>query len=66
MDYGAAYNRAADEFDHLAGAGIGLRYAKPDDWFAQLDIAHKIDGRDDRVEPGNNDLRIWLQVYKMF
>ena len=66
VDYGAAYNRAADEFDHLAGAGIGLRYAKPDDWFAQLDIAHKIDGRDDRVEPGNNDLRIWLQVYKMF
>lgn len=65
-DYGVAHNRVTDEYDHLAGVGAGLRYAQSNDWFAQLDVAHKIEGRDDRVEPGNNDLRIWLRLYKMF
>lgn len=65
IDVGAAKNRAADELDHLADAGVGLRYAKKDDWYAHLDFAHKIDGRDDRSEPGDNDYRVWFQVYKM-
>ena len=66
VDIGAAKNRVTDKLDHLADAGVGLRYAKKDDWYAHLDFAHKIDGRDDRSEPGDNDYRIWFQLYKMF
>ena len=65
VDVGAAKNRVTDKLDHLADAGVGLRYAKKDDWYAHLDFAHKIDGRDDRSEPGDNDYRVWFQVYKM-
>ncbi len=66
IDVGAAKNLATGETDHQAGGGIGLRYAKSEDWYFQLDYAHKIDGREDRSEPGNDDGRIWFQLYKMF
>lgn len=66
IDVGAAKNLAAGTIDHLAGWGVGLRYTKKNDWYAQLDVAWKIDGRPDRSEPGDDDCRVWFQVYKMF
>ena len=66
VDVGAAKNLLTDEIDHLAGWGVGLRYSKPNDWYAQFDFARKINGRPDRSEPGDDDCRLWFQVYKMF
>lgn len=65
-DVGAVKNRAMDTMDHLAGWGVGLRYSKNGDWYAQLDYARKIDGRPDRTEPDDHDGRIWFQLYKLF
>ena len=46
VDVGAAKNLAtrSNEIDHLAGWGVGLRYSKPNDWYAQFDFARKING----------------------
>lgn len=68
VDAGAVQDKTIknNSWDHLAGWGIGLRYAKDNDWYAQLDYAWKINGRDDRVEPENHNGRLWFQVYDMF
>lgn len=65
LDHGVA-GLHGGTLDHLTGAGIGLRYEKPNDWYAQIDYAWKIGGREDRTEPGDRDGRFWIQVYKMF
>ena len=54
------------EHRNLAGWGVGLRYAKPGDWYAQFDYAWKINGEDNISEDHNHDGRMWFQVYKMF
>lgn len=54
------------EHRNLAGWGVGLRYAKPGDWYAQFDYARKINGEDNISEDHNHDGRMWFQVYKMF
>ena len=65
VDVGAAKNLLTDEIDHLAGWGVGLRYSKPNDWYAQFDFARKINGLPDR-DGGDDDYRLWFQVYKIF
>lgn len=59
-------NKGYGEHRNLAGWGVGLRYAKPGDWYAQLDYARKINGEDNVSEDHNHDGRMWFQVYKMF
>lgn len=54
------------EHRNLAGWGLGLRYAKPGDWYAQFDYARKINGEDYTSEDHNHNGRMWFQVYKMF
>lgn len=66
FDTGYADNKAANYKEHLSGWGLGLRYSKQNDWYAQLDWARKIDGRRDWTEPHDSDNRLWLQVYKMY
>ncbi len=66
IDTAGAKDKEMNSWDHLAGWGLGLRYAKDNDWYAQLDWARKIDARNDRVEPKDHDGRWWFQVYKMF
>lgn len=66
VDYGVAKSRSTAQYDHLTDAGIGFRYVKDNDWYANFDFAHKIDGRADLSEPGDNDYRLWFQIYKMF
>ena len=66
LDWGGVKNRAYDQWDHLAGWGLGLRYAKPNDWYAQLDWSKKINAREDLVEPNDHSGRWWFQMYKMF
>ena len=66
VDVGAAKNMESGETDHLAGWGVGLRCSKPTDWYAQLAYAHNIAGRPDRTEDGDDDGRLWFQLYKMF
>lgn len=66
LDAGYANDRAFQRSEHLYGWGVGLRYAMPNDWYAQLDFARKIDARPDRSEPEDHDGRVWFQLYKMF
>lgn len=66
LDAGYANDRAFQRSEHLYGWGVGLRYAMPNDWYAQLDFARKIDARPDRSEPEDHDGRVWFQIYKMF
>lgn len=66
IDWGGAETKEDDNWDHLAGWGLGLRYAKDNEWYAQLDWSKKINGRRDYSEPKDHDGRWWFQVYKMF
>lgn len=66
IDTGVAGNKETGELDHLAGWGLGLRYAKEHDWYAQLDWSRKINGRPDRIERDDHSGRWWFQLYKMF
>ncbi len=51
---------------NLAGWGLGLRYAKENDWYAQFDYAWKIHGEPYQSEDHDHRGRMWFQVYKMF
>lgn len=66
LDAGYAKDRAWDRSERLYSWGVGLRYAMPNDWYAQLDYAWKIHARPDMSEPEDHDGRVWFQVYKMF
>lgn len=66
IDVGAAGLKGSDYIDHIAGWGLGLRYAQGNDWYAQLDWARKIDSRRDLVESDDHSGRWWFQLYKMF
>ena len=66
FDAGYVNDRAFHRSEHLYGWGVGLRYSLPNDWYAQLDYARKIDARRDLTEPEDHDGRVWFQVYKMF
>lgn len=66
FDAGYVNDRAFQRSEHLYGWGVGLRYSLPNDWYAQLDYARKIDARRDLTEPEDHDGRVWFQVYKMF
>lgn len=59
-------NKGYNEHDTLAGWGVGLRYAVPQEWYAQIDYARKINGHDDYSEEKNKNGRWWFQLYKMF
>ena len=65
IDVGAAKDLYAGDIYHLAGWGLGLRYSKQNDWYAQFDFARKINGLPDR-DGGDDDYRLWFQVYKIF
>lgn len=66
LDAGYVNDRAFQRSEHLYGWGVGLRYSLPNDWYAQLDYARKIDARRDLTEPEDHDGRVWFQIYKMF
>lgn len=66
IDVAAGKNLASGETDHISGWGLGVRYTKKNDWHAQFDWARKINGRPDRSEPGDDDYRLWFQLYIMF
>lgn len=58
--------KSANEHEKLAGWGLGLRYSKPNDWYAQFDYAWKIDGHEYQSEDHDHNGRMWFQLYKMF
>ncbi len=66
LDAGYVNDRAFQRSEHLYGWGVGLRYSLPNDWYAQLDYARKIDARRDLTEPEDHDGRVWFQIYKVF
>ena len=47
VDAGYAKDRVWDRSERLYSWGVGLRYAMPNDWYAQLDYARKFNARPD-------------------
>lgn len=58
--------KSSNQHEKLAGWGLGLRYTKPNDWYAQFDYAWKIDGHEYASEDHDHNGRMWFQIYKMF
>ena len=42
--------KSCGQHRNLAGWGVGVEYAKPNDYFLRLDYARKLDGRNSRVK----------------
>lgn len=58
--------KSANQYESLSGWGLGLRYSKPNDWYAQFDYAWKINAQPYQSEDHDHNGRMWFQVYKMF
>ena len=50
----------------LQGWGVGLSYAKPNDWFARLDYARRIGLEDGLSSDADSRQRIWFLLGKVF
>ncbi len=50
----------------LQGWGLGISYAKPDDWFARMDYARRIGMEDGLSKDAESRQRIWFLLGKMF
>lgn len=55
-----------DNHRKLAGWGLGIQYARVNDFFLRVDYARKIDGEAYRSESEDSDGRLWFQAYKLF
>ena len=51
---------------NLAGWGIGVEYAKPNDYLLRLDYARKINGEAFQSEGNDKNGRLWFLAYKAF
>ena len=51
---------------NLAGWGIGVQYAKPNDYYLRVDYAKKINGEAYQSEENDKNGRIWFLAYKLF
>ena len=50
----------------LQGWGLGISYAKPNDWFARMDYARRIGMEDGLSKDAESRQRIWFLLGKMF
>ena len=51
---------------NLAGWGVGVQYAKPNDYYLRVDYARKINGEAYQSEENDKNGRIWFLAYKLF
>lgn len=51
---------------NLAGWGVGVEYAKPNDYFLRLDYSRKINGEAYQSEDHDKNGRLWFLAYKVF
>ena len=50
----------------LAGWGLGLQYAKADDYYMRLDYARKLGSEEFTSEESDKNGRLWFLAYKLF
>lgn len=50
----------------LAGWGLGLQYAKADDYYLRLDYARKLGSEEFTSEESDKNGRLWFLAYKLF
>ena len=50
---------------NLAGWGIGLQYARSNDYYLRLDYARKLNGEAFTSEENDKNGRLWFLAYKM-
>ena len=51
---------------NLAGWGVGIEYARANDYFLRLDYARKLDGEKFQSEAEDKNGRLWFLAYKLF
>ena len=54
------------EHRNLAGWGVGVQYAKQNDYYLRVDYARKINGEAYQSEENDKNGRIWFLAYKLF
>ncbi|WP_293661113.1 ShlB/FhaC/HecB family hemolysin secretion/activation protein [uncultured Phascolarctobacterium sp.] len=50
---------------NLAGWGVGIEYARPNDYFLRLDYARKLNGEAFQSEEQDKNGRLWFLAYKL-
>jgi hemolysin activation/secretion protein len=50
----------------LSGWGLGLQYAKADDYYLRLDYARKLGSEEFTSEESDKNGRLWFLAYKLF
>ena len=58
--------KSCGQHRNLAGWGVGVEYAKPNDYFLRLDYARKLDGEKFQSEAEDKNGRLWFLAYKLF
>ena len=51
---------------NLSGWGLGVEYARPNDYYLRLDYARKINGETFQSEDHDKNGRLWFLAYKVF
>jgi len=50
----------------LAGWGVGVQYARPNDYYLRVDYARKLNGEVYQSEENDKNGRVWFLAYKLF
>lgn len=67
VDWGeVALSKTYGQHRQLAGWGLGLQYAKANNYSLRLDYARKINGEAFQSEEKDKNGRLWFLAYKMF
>lgn len=65
FDFGSVTTKSDELSRNLQGAGIGVGYNNPNNYYIRLDYARKINGQPDISEGSNDNGRWWLKFYKI-
>ena len=59
-------NKNIGDHRNLAGWGVGVQYARPNDYYLRVDYARKLNGEVYQSEENDKNGRVWFLAYKLF
>ena len=67
IDWGEVeLNKNIGDHRNLAGWGVGVQYARPNDYYLRVDYARKLNGEVYQSEENDKNGRVWFLAYKLF
>ena len=67
IDWGEVeLNKNIGDHRNLAGWGVGVQYARPNDYYLRVDYARKLNGEAYQSEENDKNGRVWFLAYKLF